>query len=236
MEADFFYSPLRYFAIRYPLRPFRTLKKAKGSGTPADATSNFRTKRVRLAPRSEGGLRRPSACGAHSPAGIPPRLLPGRPNTPAQLQLRASWGGTSEGRALPALPAAIQFSGLPAGRSSCRPGVGPEPPGSGVTVRPREPLPLRSPASPGERPVTSGTAEYVTVSGTNVNRSETNFRDWSGYNRQSSSWPDLFRPSTSSCAVKGQDVDARHKLARGPAKAGPEWPGMTALVFSSHYY
>jgi hypothetical protein len=85
--------------------------------------------------RRAGRATESAACAAlrlraRSPAGVPPRHLRQRPNATAQLQLRASWDGTSEERVLPApgRPSAAGFpqTGHRAGRA-----YDPEPPGSG---------------------------------------------------------------------------------------------------------
>ncbi len=125
-----------------------------------------------------GGAARPPR-GGRSPVGVPPRRLRQRPNATAQLQPRASGDevgprspdgskdrALSQGltrkrfpsraspRALPA-PCSSPSSELAlADRSSCRPGVSCRSrPRTAVTSRrPREPLPLRRPASPDRCP------------------------------------------------------------------------------------
>jgi hypothetical protein len=96
-----------------------------------------------------GGCGRASS-GMRSPLGVPPRRLRQRTNAAAQLQLRASWDGTSQEQALP-VPGRHPVQRVsprrpvmvPVGRI-CR-----SRPGAEVTNRrPREPLSLRRMASP----------------------------------------------------------------------------------------
>jgi hypothetical protein len=65
----------------------------------------------------------------------------GGERTPPLSSRRTSWD-VAKRRALPA-PACPSPANIVADRSSCRPGVFPKPPGSGVQIRPREPLSLR---------------------------------------------------------------------------------------------
>src|SRR5690242_408138 len=57
----------------------KTKNKNKAGGTPADATHQIRTIRVRRAPKKAGRA---------APTGVPPRFLRQRTNAAAQLQTR----------------------------------------------------------------------------------------------------------------------------------------------------
>ena len=117
----------------------RTTTNQEGE-TPTDACS-FRP-HLRMRPRALISFS--SACGeagrARSPVGVPPRRLRQRTNAAAQLQ--HALPGTRSGRTIPMVRKTVrcfagvtravlsQSSELLADRSSCRPGVKPEPPES----------------------------------------------------------------------------------------------------------
>ena len=119
----------------------------KGSGTPEDAyqqpcpAGHGAAPTLTLPPQTGEGTG-----GGSSPPGVPPRHSRQRPNATAQLQLRTSWDGTSQDRAL-SDPRHPQCSGLPrrpvivpAGRFY------PEPPGSGGDEPPPAGTALAPPA------------------------------------------------------------------------------------------
>ena len=118
---------------------------------------------------------------ARSPVGVPPRHLRRRANAPAQLQnaLPGTWSErtTPMVRKIMRIFAGVtraflsQSSDVVADRSSCRPGVYPEPPGSGGD----EPPPAgTAPAPPagvtGCRPFGERDSAYVAEAGTIVKR------------------------------------------------------------------
>jgi hypothetical protein len=112
---------------------------------------------------------RRASSGTRSPPGVPPRHLRQRPNATAQLQLRASWDGTSQERALSA-PCHPQCSGLPRGPVIVPAGrFYPEPPGSGSDEPPPAGTALAPPAGvAGWRPLRERDGTNVTIAGTIV--------------------------------------------------------------------
>jgi hypothetical protein len=127
---------------RITLRSIRATNQEKeGSGTPTDAMFHVRTSGC-------GSRHGELACAnpplrARSPVGVPPRRLLQRTNAAAQLQ--NALPGTRLDQALPDFDLS-QSSDKVADRSSCRPGVFPEPPGSGGDEPPPAGTALAPPA------------------------------------------------------------------------------------------
>src|SRR5580704_15778841 len=108
------FAPELLFKNQFLRSPHRPSPENAGGGCryPHDLRlepRNVRTEESKEAERRETRSQRPHPSGvrraqsaARSPLGVPPRRLLQRANATAQPQLRASWDGTREERALPA--------------------------------------------------------------------------------------------------------------------------------------
>jgi hypothetical protein len=126
--------------------------------------------------------------GARSPVGVPPRRLRQRTNAAAQLQhaLPGTWSActvpmvrkTVRGSTGVTRSFLSQSSELLADRSSCRPGVLPEPPENGSDEPPPAGTALAPAAGVTRRPSCSGArfVAHVSETGTNVNGNVTHPR------------------------------------------------------------
>ena len=124
------------------------LDAAPGVSTSFNPGYKLQTKRKRnagrrISPNLRALRARLARSVARSPDGVPPRRLLQRPNATAQLQNALPGTGLNSGR-YPPLPVPVQR--LVADRSSCRPGVFPEPPGSGGDEPPPAGTALAPPA------------------------------------------------------------------------------------------
>src|SRR5579859_6973328 len=126
--------PTPDYAALHPGYEEKQKNKNKGGGTPADATHQIRTIRVRRAPRMRGALRLPAfhrgSCGSEP--------------TPPFSSRRASWDLTKKrSLAAPACPSPAIYS--QAGRNADRAFSRSRPSAEVTSPCPRAPLSLRQP-------------------------------------------------------------------------------------------